>query len=424
MWRGDGTNGGAARAGTAGRYAAAAAMALALSACGSGTSVGVGAGVGTGGVGVGVGIVGGGLYYETGVARVALADAPACGIRALNLTITGVRLHPSASAEPADGGYTDIPLQPPRRVDLLSLVNGAQLPLGDARVPWGRYDQARLTLAPTAAGTSVHSVGLPGGGEVPLEVPAGATEGLKATGRFFVPPGGVADVVLDVDACRSLVRRADGSYVLRPVIRTIGVADSGAIRGVVDPSVLASGIGVSAQRGATVLRATTPDASGTFALAPVPADGAQVDLVISGNGRTTVVLAGVALTVGSRLQASADGAPILVPPSPVRTVSGTVSGRAAAGNAAVRATTITRLGVVEAATVNVDPLTGGYTLALPTAAPLIGSWNALGRAQFAPDDSAAGRYVLQAVAEDGSRSAEFIVEPGAAPVAANLAIGR
>ena len=73
-----------------------------------------------------------------------------------------------------------------------------------------------------------------GGGETALTMPSAQQSGLKMNVDIDVAAGQIADVVLDFDACKSVVRRGNsGQYNLKPVItrdpgrcRTSGCASS------------------------------------------------------------------------------------------------------------------------------------------------------------------------------------------------------
>ena len=69
---------------------------------------------------------GGGSSSTTGAGtlRVALTDAPACGYDEVNVTVEKVRVHQSSSAGDGDGGWSEVVLNPARKVNLLDLTNG------------------------------------------------------------------------------------------------------------------------------------------------------------------------------------------------------------------------------------------------------------------------------------------------------------
>ncbi len=124
-----------------------------------------------------------------------------------------------------------------------------------------------------------------GGGEIALTTPSAQQSGIKINVDIDVAAGQTADVVLDFDACKSVVRRGNsGQYNLKPVISATSVVSSVGLRvvGYLVPSV-AAGIddGVGAERGAPV-KSTKPDGTGAFVLYPVPAG--TYDLVIASPG--------------------------------------------------------------------------------------------------------------------------------------------
>src|SRR5688572_20109791 len=90
-------------------------------------------------------------------------------------------------------------------------------------LPAGRYTQMRVLLA--ANGNSApfaNSVVPTGSGEVALTTPSAQQSGLKLNVDIDVGPNQIADVVLDFDACKSIVRRGNsGHYNLKPVIAVI-----------------------------------------------------------------------------------------------------------------------------------------------------------------------------------------------------------
>ncbi len=90
---------------------------------------------------------------QPGVASVSVTDAPACGFDQVNVTVSKVRIHQSATAADTDAGWTDITLNPPRKINLLMLndptqANLALESLGEAPLAAGHYTQLRLVLEP------------------------------------------------------------------------------------------------------------------------------------------------------------------------------------------------------------------------------------------------------------------------------------
>src|SRR4051812_18031320 len=65
-----------------------------------------------------------------GTLNVSLTDAPACGYDQVNVTVSKVCIHQSSSASENDSGWTDITLNPARKINLLNLANGVLDGLG------------------------------------------------------------------------------------------------------------------------------------------------------------------------------------------------------------------------------------------------------------------------------------------------------
>src|SRR5512147_2974138 len=69
---------------------------------------------------------GGGGGGGTGTATVSMTDAPACGFDQVNVTVSKVRIHQSDSASDNGAGWTDITLNPARKINLLDLNDPTQ----------------------------------------------------------------------------------------------------------------------------------------------------------------------------------------------------------------------------------------------------------------------------------------------------------
>ncbi len=158
----------------------------------------------------------------TGTLGVALADAPACGFDAVNVTVSKVRVHQSASAADTDAGWTDIALAPARKINLLNLTNGVLENLGQTPLAEGHYSQMRLVLDPNTGSGFANSV-VPRGTttEFTLDTPSAVQSGIKLINGFDVVAGQRVDVVLDFDACKSIVAKGNGKYALKPVVKVI-----------------------------------------------------------------------------------------------------------------------------------------------------------------------------------------------------------
>ncbi|MCA0213465.1 MAG: DUF4382 domain-containing protein [Proteobacteria bacterium] len=385
-----------------GRRAAAAALAgllaLGLAACGGGG--GGGGDTASGG---------------TGTLRLAMTDAPACGFDTVNVTVEKVRVHQSSTAADADGGWSEVVLNPARRMDLLSLTNGVLSELGQVALPAGRYTQLRLVLADNSnANPLANSVKPTGEAETALTTPSAQQSGLKMPVQIDVAANQLADFVLDFDACKSVVSAGNsGKYLLKPVISVIPRLVSG-VSGRVDASLPMGSTMVSLQDGGVTVRATAPDAAGNFLLQPVPVG--TYTFVMTAPGRTTLVVRGVPVTSGSVSTLGTSTLVLAPAASPVGTLAGTVTTASSPVDALTRALQSLSGGpVIELAARPVDSVAGTFRHELPTAAPQVANWAGLaGVPVFAADTTVAGQYSLQAVAGTAARQAgPLTLAPGA-----------
>jgi len=113
--------------------------------------------------------------------------------------------------------------------DLTKLVNGVDTFLASGTLPSARISQIRLIL-----GTN-NSV-VVNGTSYPLKTPSAQQSGLKLNVNYTMVAGINYVVLLDFDAGRSIVKEGNGSYLLKPVIRTTTSATNGAIKGIVTPA--------------------------------------------------------------------------------------------------------------------------------------------------------------------------------------------
>jgi hypothetical protein len=304
---------------------------------------------------------------SSGTLRVALTDAPACGFDEVNVTVERVRAHQSASAGENDAGWTDIVVNPPRKIDLLSLQNGVLVDLGQATVPAGNYTQMRLVLVSNKSVPMSNTVKPTGGSEIELDTPSAAQSGLKLINGFTIEPNKTTYIVLDFDACKSIVKRGNGLHGLKPVIQMMAVTAS-TIVGYVQSS--PTGMTVSAQKNGVVLKATAPDSTGKFVLAPLDPTKSPYDVVISGPTLTTSVVAKVPVTSDQTTTLNTDLDRMMIPASASGTVEGNVGPPPAWDTAALRALQAVGTGLaVEVGHANVVSSSGNYSLQLPVAEP-------------------------------------------------------
>jgi hypothetical protein len=346
---------------------------------------------------------------DTGTLRLSLTDAPACGYETVFVTVAKVRVHQSSTAGDGDAGWSEVVLDPPKRVDLLELTNGTLEPLGQTKLPAGTYTQMRLVLSGTTppgwpAGTLANSIKPQGHRETELTTPSGQQSGLKMNVNLEVPADKVVDFAIDFDACKSFVKAGNsGKYLLKPVLSVIPIlSDAGQrIVGYVVPALGTTTTNVSVQVNGAPLKATPPDAQGRFELYPVPVG--TYDLVVTAPGRVNAVMTGV--PVLATAVTTIGGVDVRIDP-PSSTASAKVSGKFTFNGsvqdtgASVVAKQVFSTGpTVEVGYAAADATDGTYGLPLSTAAPAKTAY--LGGATtiaFTTDSDAAGKYKLVAKA--------------------------
>ena len=351
--------------------AACAAAAFLIAACGSGDST-------------------------PGTVRFSLTDAPACGFDQVNVSVERIRVNRNADANENSLGWTDLQFSPARRIDLLKLGNGVLEELGQLKLPAGRYAQLRLVLAANGSGTPANSVLPADGEETALDIAAVERTGIVVAYSFSVDEDKLTDVLFDFDACRSVAPSGSQGYVLRPAVKAVP-RNGAAITGYVDPAL--AGVNVSAQKAGVEARAAVADANGRFVVAFLDPANSPYDVVFTAAGRTTAVVAAVPVTSTAGAELSRIDAPITLPESTERSVSGTIGPPVAHGSALVRARQVVgSAGEVEVGRANANATSGAYSLSLPTSRPRLAAYSTRLPLSFSSVGSA-GVYLLDASAD-------------------------
>lgn len=388
------------------------AVAILFAACGGGSGYGTSTGAMTGTLGV------------------SLTDAPSCGFDHVYVTVSKVRVHQSSNMNisDTDPGWYDITLSAPARIDLLNLTNGVLYSLGTTTLPAGQYQQVRLMLVANTGNSApyANSIVPTGGAETPLTTPSGMQSGIKLINQFTVAANTRVDLVLDFNACKSVVTAGNsGMYIMKPVVTMMPTVVSGTIEGWVDPVLAASTpVAVSAQvaSGMTIasVKATVADpVTGKFVLAPVLESSmlGNYNIVITANNHATAVVSGIGVSAASTVDVNTSGNPILLDASVMHTVSGTVSVAGITTNidAVVQALqTLSSSLQVEAAMARVDLTTGNYSLSLPVAAPQYASYvSSAMPLVFTSASASAGQYTLSGTLATGiQQSVNVNMTPG------------
>jgi len=363
----------------------------------------------------------GGGSTQPGVLGVSMTDAPACGFDEVNVTVSKVRVHQSSSASENAAGWTDITLTPARKINLLTLndptpPNFALESLGETPLEVGHYTQLRLVLVPNSGSSPfANSVVLSAqpNNEIALETPSAVQSGIKLIHQFNVGSGQRVDLLLDFDACKSIVTHNNRTYKLKPVIKVIPFVLNG-IEGFVDktlPNVI-----VSAQVNGEIVRATVLNTvTGKFFLAHLDAP-ANYDVVITADGHATAVISGVPVASSTSIttvSTSLAPIPVVTPPtleaSATHNISGTVTLNPATDDETVLVTakqtfdgggpTVTVKSQTATLLTGDPPGDYEYSLTLPIGAPSLGTYATPLPILFTQQPvSVAGKYTVQASA--------------------------
>ena len=348
--------------------------------------------------GGGGGSSGGGT--PTGTVNVQMTDAPSCGFDHVYVTVSEVRINASSSAGDNDSGWTNITLATPQKVDLLALTNGTMATLGQATLPAGQYQQVRLVLAQNQGNTVANSVVVSGTtNEQALATPSATQSGLKIIRPFDVAANSTVDLVLDFNACKSVVQQGNGSYSLKPVITATPTTVAGMIDGYV--AAAEAGAIVYAEQNGKVVSGTVADSTGHFVFSTLvqSSTNGNYDIVIAQPNETTGIITSVPVVVGATTHVSTAGQPITLPVSTMNTVSGAVT---ASADASLRALQTTSTGTYEIASANANLDTGTYTTSLPVVAPMVGAYNGTLPVGLTAAATSAGRYTIEADAASGA----------------------
>jgi hypothetical protein len=367
---------------------------------------------------------GGGGSAGEGTLRVALTDNPACGYDEVVVTVREVRVHQNDAAD-NDAGWQSIPVDPPLTIDLLDYTNGALLDLGQTQLPAGRYTKLRLVLSPnTGVLADRNWIVLSSGPAVriPLKTPSGQQSGLKINTSLDVQAGGLTDIVIDFDACRSVVMAGNsGQYLLKPVLRTLPRVETGVV-GEVSIAAANAGASISLQQNGEVRRATVADANGNFRLQPV--EPGEYALVVVTPGMATAVVRNVQVFSGQLVRAAPAGERIDPPASTTARFTGQVTIAPAPAPGEIEASVALRQTLTAGDTLTlvdrpVDADTGGYDYTgIAVEAPRVAQHAAGASLSFAPDNGAAGQFSVRATAGGASKSV------GPLPVAAGATLDQ
>ncbi|HEY5591454.1 MAG TPA: DUF4382 domain-containing protein [Paludibacter sp.] len=156
--------------------------------------------------------------------RFSLTDAPSLqGYQSLYIDVQGIQYMVN------DSQFVSLPMTP-AIINIFALTNGQDTLLGNVELNAGeRVSQVRLILGDN------NTLVLKDGTEVSLKVPSGQTSGLKINIQSDVNLTSGYKIVIDFNAESSVVKKGNGSYSLKPVIRGFIEANTSAIFGTILP---------------------------------------------------------------------------------------------------------------------------------------------------------------------------------------------
>ena len=189
----------------------------------------------------------------TSVLNIRLTDAPAA-YDAVNVEIVGVEI------TGANGKLSSLNVNP-GVYNLLDFTNGNDTLIATGALASGKVQQIRLILGNNNT-VVIDSV------SYPLATPSAQQSGLKLQVHKDLIAGVAYSLLLDFDAHQSVVDMGNGNFNLKPVIRVIDQAISGAILGKIDPAGLICS--VTADNGVNQY-STYSDTTGGFLLMGIPA---------------------------------------------------------------------------------------------------------------------------------------------------------
>ncbi|MBI1768429.1 MAG: DUF4382 domain-containing protein [Bacteroidetes bacterium] len=223
---------------------------------------------------------------QTATLQVRLTDAPG-DYQEVNVDIQDVQIN--AEAGNSNSGWKSLNVRK-GVYNLLKFTNGLDTLLGSIELPVGRVSQIRLVLG------SNNAVKI-AGQSISLATPSAQQSGLKILVNTDLRAGVTYKITLDFDAASSIVKTGNITYILKPVIHSVVEAESGAIKGMVDP--VASTPAVYALSGTdTVETAYADQSTGKFLLKGLSAGNYKVSFAPK-SGYLPKSVDNVSVTVGN-----------------------------------------------------------------------------------------------------------------------------
>jgi hypothetical protein len=364
---------------------------------------------------------GGGGGTSTGTVSVLLTDSPACGYDHVYVTVDDIEMSSNGT------DWTSVPVDSTvsQPIDLLNLTNGTLVSLGQAPLAAGTYQQVRLVLKANGNQAPWANYLVQSGSttQLPLTTPSGQQSGYKIVGPFTVPAGAVADLILDFNACKSVVVAGNsGKFNLKPVVRAVAQVVSGSITGTTTAGsdVYAEQYDSTTNQVTVVTGAVADATTGAFTLSPIVASGTagDVDVVVvppSTAKMGTAIIQKVPVTAGAATSLGT----IALQPTTINTATGTVTVAGSPGDANLVVNQTISVSGTKYQIASKPELGGSYSFSLAATGPWIGTYSTLSTTGLTKDIDPAdvGKYKITATDTAGtSGSQPADVSAGAATV--------
>lgn len=171
---------------------------------------------------------------DIGYLQLSITDAPidASNVKSIWIKITEIEyLHQN---EWHSTGLLSTPLE----VDLLTLTHGTTEDFSAIPLSAGSYNNIRFILdiaeEGSGAGNSGCYIEFLNGSTSPLFVPSGEQSGYKAIGSFDITKDGVTGITVDFDLRKMVVKKGNGDYLFKPILRMVDNSNAGTITVPVD----------------------------------------------------------------------------------------------------------------------------------------------------------------------------------------------
>lgn len=170
----------------------------------------------------------------TGSLSIGITDAPVDHAAAVVIHVTSATLHGPGGDQTVDV-VDSTTGKPGRDIDLLKFQGGQWTGLFDATVPAGHYSWIRLGIDLTKSYIQIN------GNQYGLSCTSCTNAGYRINTSFDVAKDATLTMMLDFNLRKSITDPSGNTdYILRPTVRLIDTAASGAISGTVDATLLSS----------------------------------------------------------------------------------------------------------------------------------------------------------------------------------------